>query len=244
MAVNASATAKLLAELKPDIAFVSGWYWLLNEETLSLVPHGLYGVHNSILPRYRGGAPLVWMIIRGEKEVGATVFRFTPGMDDGDVLHTVRVPLAENDTIADALERIRVGLIEQLPPVWADLVAGRASLTPQDHSVATYCGLRKPQDGLIDWRQPARRVHDFVRAQVPPYPGAFTKSEGREVTLLRTAVEDRIYYGTPGQVLERSPHGVLVSCGGSTALLVKQAAIEGDPIQPSAAFPSINRRLA
>jgi methionyl-tRNA formyltransferase len=243
VASSPAATREMVRDLAPDIALVSGWYWLFDERTLSRVPMGFYGVHTSLLPKYRGGAPLVWSIINGDAEVGATVFRVASGIDDGGVLFQVRVPNLPHDNVGTLLEKIENALVETLPGKWRSLMDGSAGLYEQDNSLASYCGVRIPEDGRIDWRGTAQEVHNFIRAQTPPYPGAFDFVHNRKVVFLRTAVDSRPYYGTPGQVLQRSKDDVLISCGDNSAIKVLEAAVDGVPISPSNALPSIATRL-
>lgn len=203
------ADADVLLDLhRPDIVLVCGWYWLI--KNLS-IPH--YGIHNSLLPKYRGGAPLVWSIINGEPFVGSTVFQLTPGMDAGPVLHQVRTPLSDTDGVADVLARIESALVTELPAKWRALLKGAAELTPQDESQATYCGQRIPDDGLIDWNRTAIQVHDFIRAQSAPYPGAFTYCGHDRINIDRASVDPRQWSGTPGQVLERNTAFTVIACG-------------------------------
>jgi methionyl-tRNA formyltransferase len=242
--LSGSATKTVLQSLKPDIVFVCGWYWLIDNETLAEVPRGFYGIHNSLLPKYRGGSPLVWSIINGEPETGASLFRFGSGMDDGPVVHLERVTLLENDTIATVLEKLADGLLFSLPAIWRGLLDGTAVLTPQNEAEATYCGQRIAEDGRIDWARPARAVHNFIRAQVPPYPGAFTFINGKKAVFLKTEVENnRLYYGTPGQVLQRRPEGVLVACGNATTLNVLELAVDGELISSNKVLTSLSTRL-
>jgi len=241
---SSSIVAKgMILDFKPDIVFVCGWYWLINAETLSCAPLGFYGIHNSLLPKYRGCAPLVWSIINGDDEVGATLFRFAPGMDDGDILHQVRVKNDPKDNIGTLLKKIESQLIDTLPSTWKSLLDGSATLTKQDDSQATYSGQRIPRDGRINWCMPAEYVHNFIRAQTPPYPGAFSFTEGRKIVFLRTETDARLYFGTPGQVLQRSQDHVLVSCGGNSAIKVFEVSIDDIPIRPSKALASMSLRM-
>lgn len=112
----------MLNDIGPDVGFVCGWYWLIDRETLDLVPNGLWGVHNSLLPKYRGGAPLVWSILNGDSHVGSSVFKISEGMDDGEILHQVKVKVLPDDNVGSLLEKIEQELIENLPKKWTDLV--------------------------------------------------------------------------------------------------------------------------
>lgn len=240
---SASETKAALREIRPEIGMACGWYWLLDAEALSLIPGGLWGVHNSLLPKYRGGSPLVWSIINGDEFVGATVFKISPGMDDGPILLRTPVRLEDSDTIAEVLDKMQAKIVAELPAKWTEFLNAEAQPEAQDESQATYCGQRAPEDGLIDWRCEARVVHNFVRAQAPPYPGAFSYIDGRKVTVLSTAVLDVIYYGTPGQVLRRTPNSVVVCCGQNTALALQRVAIEGVEQSPGKAIKSLRLRF-
>ncbi|RQO54544.1 hypothetical protein DBV14_12920 [Variovorax sp. KBW07] len=209
---------EMLAAIKPDIGLVCGWYWLLDAATLDSIPRGLWGMHNSLLPKYRGNAPLVWSIINGDKTVGSTVFRLAEGMDSGEVLCQVELQLGESDTVGEVLEAIQRALVQELPARWTALLAGRAELSTQDESMATYCGSRQEADGLVSWGKTASEIHDFIRAQAPPYPAAFSFLRSQKVRLLRSSVFRGTYFGTPGQVLRRLDESVLVACGGNTAI--------------------------
>lgn len=224
--------------------FVSGWYWLIDGGALDAMPGGVFGVHNSLLPAYRGGAPVVWAIMNGETEVGASIFQIGKGMDDGNVFAQLRVDVGPDDHVGAVLSRLEARVQSELPEIWRGVVDGSAEGEEQDHSQATYCGLRKPSDGRIDWTWTAKRVHDFVRAQTPPYPGAFALHRNREVRILRTSVFDRPYLCTPGQVLLRTDSGALVGCGGDTAIRLERVRVGEEEFVAQDVFKSINTRLA
>jgi methionyl-tRNA formyltransferase len=243
MASSAKEAKKIVIDFSPDVVFVSGWYWLIDDQTLSCSALGFYGIHNSLLPKYRGGSPLVWSIINGDSEVGATAFSFASGMDDGRILHQVRVSNTQKDDIGTILKKIETALVDTLPDTWRSLLNGTAQFTEQDHSLATFCGQRMPEDGKIDWAMSSMQVHNFIRAQTPPYPGAFDYLGERKIVFLRTEVEETLYFGTPGQILRRFSDNVLISCGGNSAINVLEVAVDGVPTRPSKALPSISIRL-
>jgi len=237
------AAKELIADISPDIVFVCGWYWRLDQATLQDIPHGVFGIHNSLLPRYRGGAPLVWSIINGDPEVGASVFRFTPGLDDGDLVAQVRVANEEGDTINTIANKIEQALLPILPGIWLRILDGSIVLTKQHESDATYCGQRTPDDGRIDWNWPAQRVHNFIRAQTLPYPGAFSTIDDQKVVVLLSEPDPRIFYGTPGQVLFRGDGKLLVSCGEATAITIVEMLIDGLPQVPASVIRSVSARF-
>lgn len=205
---------------------VVGWYTILGKDLLSR--NDFYGIHYSPLPKYRGNAPLVWQIINGEKEIGITFFRFAEGMDDGDYVAQSFFPLEERDDIGSVIERADYAASDLLKAHLAAVVAGNAVLHPQDHELATYCGLRMPDDGLIDWRQSASQLVNFIRAQTSPYPGAFTIDEqGRKIFIWRALIEPRDIYAPIGAVFERTPDYAVIKCG-EGALRVVSASRDGE----------------
>lgn len=242
LSASAAATKQLLRDLSCELGVVCGWYAILDAEALACVPGGLWGVHNSLLPAYRGGSPLVWSIIRGDAVVGSSVFRLSEGMDTGEILLQVSVSNTLSDTVQSLLDKIERALVAELPARWRALLAGEAELAPQDEHQATYCGQRVEDDGLIDWQLPAVDVHNFIRAQSPPYPGAFTYLMQDEIRILRSQPTGLVYDGTPGQVLRRNAHSVLVACGQRTALEVLEVSVAGIVATPAAVFRSIRLR--
>ena len=149
----------------------------------SVAPLGAVGLHASELPRYRGGAPLVWQIIRGETSAGISLFYLEDGVDTGDVIGTLNFPIREHDTIAEAMERSESAaeaLIEKFFPL---LEKGMAPRLPQDETLASEFPQRSPEDGEIDWSRAATEISNFIRAQTRPYPGAFTRIGGKRVTI-------------------------------------------------------------
>jgi methionyl-tRNA formyltransferase len=241
---SAKETREILHNLRPDVGFACGWYWLFDKATLDLPLLGIWGIHNSLLPKYRGAAPLVWSIINGDEWVGSSLFRMSEGVDDGPILYQARARLELEHQISDVLEEIERQFIEALPEKWSELVMGQATPTQQDEAEATYCGRRNEGDGIIDWTADATTVHNFIRAQAPPYPCAFSYLSGRKVKMLRSRPYVGTFYGTPGQVLSRRPGSVLVSCGGATAIELIAVEIEGQARNPSEIAKSLDDRFS
>jgi methionyl-tRNA formyltransferase len=241
---KSSADAKhLIAECNAQIGFVCGWYWILDDAVLELVPRGLWGIHNSLLPKYRGGSPLVWSIINGDKEVGSTVFKISAGVDTGDILYQVKTHNHLEDNIQTILIRLESLLLNDLPDKWQALLNGKIELKKQRDVDATYCGQRIPDDGLIDWSKSATEIHNFIRAQSPPYPCAFSFSENERIYFEKTKIHAGIFDGTPGQILRRDRDYIVVACGERTALEVLEISVAGTKICPSRHFRSIKQRL-
>jgi methionyl-tRNA formyltransferase len=244
VAASPAAAKQMVIDFAPDIGFVCGWYWLIDSETIGLVPNGLWGVHNSILPKYRGGAPLVWSILNGDKYAGSSVFKISEGMDDGDVLHQVKVEVLAEDNVGSVLKKIEGRLIEELPDKWVKLISCEARIFSQDDSEATYCGQRTEVDGLVDWSLNAVDVHNFIRAQSPPYPCAYSHINNKKIRFVDSQVFDGIYFGTPGQVLSRRPDAVVISCGGHTAIEVCKLLVDDVEVKSSKVLLSVTDRLS
>ena len=227
IAASRAESEALIGELRPDLCIVVGWYWLISQTTLESVPAGFHGIHNSALPRYRGGSPLVWQIINGEARAGFSIFRFTPGMDDGPLWSQGSVSIGPNDHVADVLRSLERESLAAFGDAYARMLDGRSVPQTQSPDGVSFCAQRVPADGLIDWSLPAQRVFDFVRAQSEPYPGAFTLLDGDKLIVWRARVFERPYFGTPGQITRVTPSGLHVMCGGGTALTLLEVEIDG-----------------
>jgi methionyl-tRNA formyltransferase len=243
ISASASATKQMLSDFKFDIGFVCGWYSILDAESLSYISNGLWGIHNSLLPKYRGGSPLVWSIINGDDFVGSSVFRLSEGMDTGDLLLQVEVENRITDDIQSLLDKIEERLLAELPQKWTSLVNGEAHLYPQSEQNATYCGQRMPEDGLINWDKNATDVHNFIRAQSPPYPCAYTFLFNEKILVTKSTPLNLVYDGTPGQILRRNEKSVLVACGNRTALEMIEILVDGTKQNPAKTIRSIKYRF-
>ena len=212
-----------LFQISYDIAFVCGWYWLLGDHIVGGDAPPAYGIHNSLLPRYRGGAPLVWSILNGEREVGGSLFRLSKGIDDGDIALQVKVVVNQCETVGELLGQIEARFTQAIPKVWKSIISGQVNLVRQESSLATYCAQRRPEDGLVDWSDSAQNIHNFIRAQSKPYPCAFTFCAQTKIYVDRAEVFPAPYLGRPGQIVERSPSYITVTTGAGGALRITEA---------------------
>ena len=147
---------------------------MIPTKILAIPPLGCVGIHASLLPKYRGGAPLVWAMIHGERETGVTMFFFEKGMDSGDVIAQNRFRIEQEDTISDVLRKSKLASLSILTEFLPQIASGTAPRIPQDESQATYFPQRSPEDGRIDWSWSSEQIRNFIRAQTKPYPGAYT----------------------------------------------------------------------
>ncbi|MFH1357407.1 MAG: methionyl-tRNA formyltransferase [bacterium] len=181
----------VVAALKPDLILVAGWFHMVPKSIRELAPQGCIGFHASLLPKYRGGAPLVWAMINQEKEAGMSLFYLEDGVDSGDIIGQEDFSIEAQDTIADVVKKANScagQLLEKYLPLLAQEKAPRVK---QDEKQATIYPQRSPEDGRIDWSWSADKINAFIRAQTKPYPGAFTEIEGYRMRLWDACVEEK-----------------------------------------------------
>ena len=179
--INDSGPVETIRRLEPDLVFCVGWTQLLRRPILETPSIGCIGFHASLLPRYRGRAPVNWAIINGEQETGNTMILLDEGVDTGDIVAQRRFPIEDDDTCATIYEKVARSEEEMLREVMPIIHQGRMPRKLQDHSKATVMARRRPEDGLIDWKRTRRELHDWIRALTHPYPGAFTRLRGKRV---------------------------------------------------------------
>lgn len=177
-----------IASYNPDVILVMGWYYMVPSQIRNLAKYGAWGIHASLLPKYAGGAPLVWAIIEGESESGVTLFKLDNGVDDGDIIEQGKISIEPMDTIKQVYDKATALSKVILSKV---LTADEVSFTPQDKNDIEVYPQRSPDDGEIDWTWPADRIHNFIRAQTRPYPGAWTIIKNKKVTIWDASIEDK-----------------------------------------------------
>jgi methionyl-tRNA formyltransferase len=199
--------------LDVDVALVVAYGRILPKEVLSGPRTGCVNVHASLLPKYRGAAPIAWALVNGETETGITLMKLDEGMDTGPTFARVAVPVGPDDTAAD-LARVLAGVGADAVREWLPgYVAGRCTLEPQDDSGATTAPLLRKSDGAIPWSKSAKQVHDHVRG-MNPWPGAFTIARGRALKVHSTrAIGGERARSSPGQIVLADKTRVLVACG-------------------------------
>ncbi|AOF02218.1 MULTISPECIES: bifunctional UDP-4-amino-4-deoxy-L-arabinose formyltransferase/UDP-glucuronic acid oxidase ArnA [Serratia] len=209
--VNHPLWVDRIRELQPDVIFSFYYRHMLSDEILSLAPLGGFNLHGSLLPRYRGRAPVNWALVNGETETGATLHKMVKRPDAGDIVGQQKVTIADNDTALTlhkkVLEAAQAVLKEQLPK----LKNGTASFTKQDESQASYFGRRTAADGEILWHKSAKEINNLVRAVTEPYPGAFSYLGQRKLIVWRSRVLDTQHDKQPGTVLSTAP--LVIACG-------------------------------
>jgi len=178
--------------ISPEFMFSFYYRRMLPPDVLALARKGAFNMHGSLLPKYRGRAPVNWAILKGESETGATLHEMVAKPDAGRIVDQERVPIGPDETAAEVFAKVSDAAETVLKRSLPHLLAGTASLKKQDLSKGSYFGARRPEDGRIDWSKSALEIHNLVRAVAPPYPGAFTD----RMKIFRTRVENR-----------KAPHG-------------------------------------
>lgn len=202
-----------LRELQPELIVVAAFGQFLSREILELPPHGCINVHASLLPKYRGAAPIQYAIIKGEKESGVTIMQMDIGMDTGAMLEKVVVPIAENTTMGELHDALREQGAALLLKVIDDIAAGTAVAEPQNDAEATYATLLDRSMEHIDWTKSAQEVHNLIRG-FNPAPSTFTKlPNGKSLKIWGSRLTNKQSEAAAGTVVEAGKHSFFVACG-------------------------------
>jgi methionyl-tRNA formyltransferase len=222
--VNDPETIAQLTAWKPDVIVVVAFGQFLGKRVLALPPHGCLNGHFSLLPKYRGAAPIQYAIANGDALTGVTIMQMAEGMDNGDILLTAIEPICSDDTAPALMYRLAILGAVTMAKALRLMLMGELKREPQDHAQATYARKMQKHDGLIDWAQPARAIERRVRAY-DPWPGAYTFLPARSfksgiperVKILETVLltDDEWPYPerAPGTICDISPIGPLVATG-------------------------------
>lgn len=211
--LNSPASIDRLKEIDPDLLVVVGWTRLLSAQVLDIPANGAVGFHASLLPENRGRAPVNWALIRGERVGGNTMMLLDAGTDTGGIVDQVLIPFSDDDTCATIYDRVADAGAEMLMRNLDALADGHARSVSQDPDGGTANGKRTPEMGVIDWRRSSAELHNWVRAQTRPYPGAFGTLAGQRVRLWSSTVAEKGRVGSPGRVLAADDNGLLIQCG-------------------------------
>lgn len=215
--------AALLREMAPDCLVVVAYGRILPQEILDVPPRGCVNIHGSLLPRYRGAAPIQWSVIRGETVTGVTSMFMDAGMDTGDIIDTLTTPIGENETAGELFERLAPLGARLLSTTLAAIADGTVTRRPQNDAEATMAPMLEKAMGRLDLTRPAQELHNQVRG-MNPWPGAFSTAGGKTLKIHETRVTAGS--GAPGTLLCADP--VTVACGeGALQLVTVQP--EGKP---------------
>ncbi|HEX8956100.1 MAG TPA: formyltransferase [Burkholderiaceae bacterium] len=221
-----------VAECRPDLIFSFYYRHMLPLDVLDLARAGAYNMHGSLLPKYRGRVPVNWAVLHGETETGATLHEMAAKPDAGAITAQTAVPILPDDTAFEVFGKLTVAAEQTLWNVLPDILAGTPPRHVNDLSRGSYFSGRKPEDGRIDWKQPAQAVYNLHRAVAPPYPGAFTELAGRTYQIGKARLAQRPMPDLPPglAVVDNCIFGV---CGDGRALLIHELLADGQPVSPA-----------
>ena len=223
--VKEEAFQEALSGLQPDLFVVVAYGQILPKPVLNIPKYGAVNVHASLLPGYRGAAPIAWAILKGEKVTGVTTMVMDEGMDTGDILLQTEVPIGDEETCENLHDRLGSLGAQLLLKTLEKMEAGNIRPIPQDHSKATYAPPLKKEDGHIDWRKGAAEIDRQVRA-FNPWPGAFTKWGDRLLKIYRGEIRERTPAGKPGAVVWVGSDFIEVEAG-KDSYLIEEIQLEG-----------------
>ncbi|HDZ89921.1 MAG TPA: bifunctional UDP-4-amino-4-deoxy-L-arabinose formyltransferase/UDP-glucuronic acid oxidase ArnA [Deltaproteobacteria bacterium] len=210
--INHPLWVRKIREMGPDIIFSFYYRKIVGTSILKIPPAGCLNLHGSLLPVYRGRCPINWVLVNCEKETGISLHHMTPRPDDGDIVSQRLIEISDDDTARSLHEKMAAATSLMLDEILPLIMDGRAPRQPQDHSRATYCGGRGPEDGQIHWSESATRVRGLVRAVTRPFPGAFSHIGDRKCffwTVTETEADEQ--GSRPGTILSADP--LVIACG-------------------------------
>jgi len=223
-----------LKQLNPDVVVVVGYGQIIPQSIIDIPRHGIINVHASLLPKYRGAAPIQWAIAHGDTRTGVTTMRIDAGLDTGDMLLKWETEIGREENALELGERLAVAGADLLIKTLQGIGAGTIQPQAQDNSKATLAPILKKEDGLINWNWSAEKIHNRVRGFLP-WPGAYTFFRDRGFNLWKARVAEEPGFGHPGR-LRPLKKRLLVECGEGSALEAIEVQIEGRKRMPAEAF--------
>ncbi|MCC6824243.1 MAG: methionyl-tRNA formyltransferase [Acidobacteria bacterium] len=222
--LRAEAETERFRSVDADVAVVVAYGRILPIEYLTAFAKGAINVHFSLLPKYRGAAPVNWAIVNGDRVTGVTTMRMDTGLDTGDILMQRETDIGPEENAIELMDRLAMTGSQLLLDTLNRLDILKP--TPQDNAKATLAPIMKKSDGLIDWNFPAKAIFDRIRG-FQPFPGSFSMLNGRRVKLFRSEICDAGNEASPGTILAADGEDLIVKCGGNTAIRVLELQMEG-----------------
>ncbi len=195
-----------IKNLAPDIILSVYYRSLISDEILKVAPLGAFNMHGSLLPKYRGRAPINWVLVKGEKETGATLHYMVAKADAGDIVGQKVVAISNEDTALTLTQKVTAAACEIIKEVYPLIETKNLKPRKQDMSVSTYFGRRTPADGLIDWNQNAQTIYNLIRAVTKPFPGAFFEENGKKIIIWRAKVLPIKTQAEAGTTVSKTPY--------------------------------------
>lgn len=217
--------AAYLKKYEPDIMVVAAFGQILTEEILTMPRYGCINVHASLLPKYRGAAPIQWAVINGEKTTGVTTMQMDAGIDTGDMLEKTELTLAPDETGGSLFDRLAKAGAKLCVQTLAHIEDGTVTRTKQDESQATHVGMIKKSMGIIDWKKPAVQIERMIRG-LNPWPSAYTSLDGKTLKIWKAEVAEGTDASQAGTVVLADKKQLAVQTG-EGRLFLKEVQLEG-----------------
>lgn len=226
---------EILSSLKPDVMVVAAFGQIISKEILEMPKYGCINVHASLLPAYRGAAPIQWAVINGEKESGVTIMQMDEGIDTGDMIEKVVVPIAEDETGGSLFEKLSQAGAKLCVKVLKDLEEGKVVREKQpEESTTPYAKMIDKKMGAINWENSAKEIEQLIRG-LNPWPSAYTKLQGKTLKIWRAAVLFEDSNDAPGQVVQVTKDSIVVQTGHGL-LKILELQLEGKKRMDTASF--------
>ena len=224
----------ILRGYSPDVIIVIAFGQILPKEILELAPFGCINVHASLLPKYRGAAPIQWAVIDGEEKTGVTTMQMDEGIDTGDILQVTEVVIDQKETGGSLFEKLAVEGAKLIVKTLEDLQEGKITPVRQDHSKSNYAKILKKELGNIDFNKDAVEIERLIRG-LNPWPSAYTKLKGKTLKIWNADVSDEEYDGKTGEIVAVDKKDFTIKTG-KGCLVVKELQLEGKKRMPAEQF--------
>ena len=226
---------EVLRGLKPDVMVVAAFGQIISKEILEMPKYGCINVHASLLPAYRGAAPIQWAVINGDKESGVTIMQMDEGIDTGDMIEKVVVPIAEDETGGSLFDKLSQAGAKLCVKVLQDLEDGKAVREKQpEESTTPYVRMIDKKMGSIDWEKPAKEIEQLIRG-LNPWPSAYTRLQGKTLKIWKAEVLLEHSQEAPGQITEVTKDSIVVQTG-QGRLKILELQLEGKKRMDAASF--------
>ncbi len=210
----------LVQEKSVYALFVCGWYWIISQKIITQVCGRIFGIHHSLLPKYRGFSPLVWSLINGDKEIGSSLFKITANMDEGDVMYQWKMK-NEFQSVGYTLNMLEKSIANNFGIIFTRVLDNDLKGRKQTADDISYCARRTHESGRISWDAPADNVLNFINANSAPYPGAFFILENKKYYIDSAEIFEHNVFASVGQVVLHIANGVVIACNDGRGIIIK-----------------------
>jgi methionyl-tRNA formyltransferase len=224
------------SRIKPTTILAVGWRNMISEEVLSKSRYGGFLIHDSLLPRFRGSAPSTWSVINGETKGGVTLFKISSKVDAGAIVGQQSFAIEPEDYISSVFDKVDEACAKLIKKYLKEILSGKAKLKLQNEKKATYCCLRTPEDGDVQWLWSTQQIYNWIRALSRPNPGAFSYYNGKRIYFWKAHPQRKPhpYEGRiPGCVVGRHPEKGIEVLTGDGSIFITELQAEGDVPRPS-----------